>query len=227
MTCDLQDKSSERVAAEEDKSVSSRADYNSSDGSYCSDDTSSSSSWDSDLDDLEAFVLSSSVLKHRTQSSPVISSLRKTQDPAKQLMARMRKCESFGFPPCLSEHVKNEHELSNTVATIGRFGDTTTKPEDVLDKLLRSNGISSGMLVCADCSFLKVTDDHVKSYAAAAEAAREGAMDKLQKLYQDGTNLQASNIYGETLVHLVCRRGESSMLRFLIGAKVSVRVRGT
>ncbi|CAB9499215.1 ANK [Seminavis robusta] len=59
-----------------------------------------------------------------------------------------------------------------------------------------------------------------------ARAVRAGDLDTLRQLYHDkGYSLSACNRFGESLLHMSCRRGHASMVRFmLVEAKVNPRV---
>ncbi|KAL7434017.1 hypothetical protein ACHAXH_002216, partial [Discostella pseudostelligera] len=57
-------------------------------------------------------------------------------------------------------------------------------------------------------------------------AIRSNNVESLRKLHADGANLQCGNQYGETLIHLACRRSHRELISFLVKeAGVSLRVR--
>lgn len=75
--------------------------------------------------------------------------------------------------------------------------------------------------------FLEVTDERIKDYGQdCIQAVRENNIPLLRKMHNGGKNLQCSNRFGETLVHLACRRGLIEVVRFFIHeVQVSLRVR--
>ena len=56
-----------------------------------------------------------------------------------------------------------------------------------------------------------------------SRAIRNSDMDKVQALFEAGMSLDASNQFGESLIHMACRRGNLSIVEFMIRqAKVQV-----
>ena len=57
-------------------------------------------------------------------------------------------------------------------------------------------------------------------------AIRAQDIPKLKEMYESGKSMQCCNSFGESLIHMACRRGYTEVIRFLISrAKVSIRVR--
>jgi ankyrin repeat protein len=57
-------------------------------------------------------------------------------------------------------------------------------------------------------------------------AARSDDLDALRALHRSGKTLQCSNRFGESLIHIACRRGSLPVIAFLLDeAGVSIRVR--
>ena len=60
----------------------------------------------------------------------------------------------------------------------------------------------------------------------AVDAVRSSDVDTLRQLAAAGKNLQCGNRFGETLIHLACRRSHQDVVAFLIKeAGVSIKVR--
>ncbi|KAL7519778.1 hypothetical protein ACHAWX_004534 [Stephanocyclus meneghinianus] len=60
----------------------------------------------------------------------------------------------------------------------------------------------------------------------AVDAIRSGDLGLLRKLFSGGTNLQCANRFGESLIHMACRRSHRDVVSFLVNeAGVSLRVR--
>ena len=96
------------------------------------------------------------------------------------------------------------------VATIeARGGDPTIRP--VLD---------------VDDMFHTHTDEEIAVYPPTAMLVRNNDLAGLKMAHQSGSKLQTSNKFGESLLHIACRRGYDHIVRYLIEkADVNVWVR--
>ena len=74
--------------------------------------------------------------------------------------------------------------------------------------------------------FLKPTPEHIAAWDHdLLKAIRTQDLPLLQRMHQqDGKPLQASNQFGESIVHVCVRRGNSAILRYLLEQGVSPRV---
>jgi hypothetical protein len=100
------------------------------------------------------------------------------------------------------------------------------KPDDYLHKNLTARGLSFKAFDPNDDSFLAITDEGKTAYALVSQVTRNGDLEGLKELHSRGVCLQSSNAYGESIVHIVCRRKNLASLEFLTQhADVSVRVR--
>ena len=105
-------------------------------------------------------------------------------------------------------------------------GEETT-PKEIVMQALKCRGISSnGMKSAFDMPgdfFVESCDNYDQE---AVNAIRSNDIDALRKLHSIGTNLQCANKFGESLIHLACRRSNLDVVSFLINeAGVSLRVR--
>ena len=75
--------------------------------------------------------------------------------------------------------------------------------------------------------FREPTEEDFTSYNnTAVSAIRSRNIEKLRELYKNGTSLQSCNRFGESLVHMACRRGFTDVVEFLITeASISVNIR--
>jgi hypothetical protein len=131
------------------------------------------------------------------------------------VLNRMRRCQSA--------YIQEGEDASAQT----KVDPSTEKPEDCLAAIFLAEGLDLYDFAPTDDSFLKVTKEHIAGHTLeVTSAAREDNLVLLQKLHHEGKSLQCCNRYGESLVHIVCRRGSSDVLRFLIEeAKVSVTIR--
>jgi hypothetical protein len=218
----------------EDNTYSSSEDY--SDSSSASYSDSSDDSWDEELDELMTWVNTTLIGApeiRRLRSKPVVS----------KTVARSRTLPSNGKVPI---NVKNaDHALvlerisrsesffqSPVVMATSKVipAATSTKdsePEAYLHAMFAAMGYDSNEFGPDDDDFLEVTPEQVAAHSfKLTNAARRGDLAFLEQHLKEGKPLQCCNRYGESIVHIVCRRGRGTLLRFLIEeAKVTVMVR--
>jgi hypothetical protein len=84
-----------------------------------------------------------------------------------------------------------------------------------------------GLKKPASSTFLKPSDNEVDAYdIETVRAIRMGDLTTLKRLHAEGKDLNASNQFGESLLHMACRRGNVSILSFMLReAKVRVNQR--
>ena len=75
--------------------------------------------------------------------------------------------------------------------------------------------------------FIEYTDEQIEAYDMdVIRAVRSQDIPQLRTIHQAGKHLQCANRFGESLIHMACRRGFVNVVRFLVEeAGVSVRVR--
>jgi hypothetical protein len=75
--------------------------------------------------------------------------------------------------------------------------------------------------------FLKMTEDNISAYTPdIISAVRNQDLDQLQTFLDEGRQLQCCNRFGESVLHLACRHGSTSVVRFLLEeANLSLKVR--
>ena len=75
--------------------------------------------------------------------------------------------------------------------------------------------------------FIEHTEEQIKAYdMQVIQAIRTQDIEQLRQMHKSGRQLQCANKFGESLIHMACRRGFVDVVRFLVDeAGVSVRVR--
>ena len=140
------------------------------------------------------------------------------KDKHKPLKKRMRRSESSMFPvdaPLETKRVTNFNPNHHQV-----------KPEEFLKTIIEESGLSHESLNADPKSFLSIEKQQHPSYPIAALAARNEDVDLLRKLHVEGHKLQCSNKFGESIIHIICRRRRDDILDFLVSeVGVSLRVR--
>lgn len=100
------------------------------------------------------------------------------------------------------------------------------KPIEIVKKALSSRGAKCTTKPSMDVEndfFTKVTEMYDQEIV---NAIRSNDLESLKLLHAKGTNLQCGNRFGETLIHLACRRSHRDLVSFLVNeAGVSLRVR--
>jgi len=99
------------------------------------------------------------------------------------------------------------------------------KPLEVVIEILSSSGANSDTKPSIDVTdfFVKVDTMYDQD---VVNAIRSNDVDALRKLHSEGTNLECGNRFGETLIHLACRRSSRELVAFLVQeAGVSILVR--
>jgi hypothetical protein len=76
-------------------------------------------------------------------------------------------------------------------------------------------------------AFVKPTEKDLSSYdTAVVGAVRSSNLVALKSIHKEGKSLNACNQFGESLLHMACRRGNPEVVRFMVEeAKVNVNVR--
>jgi len=134
------------------------------------------------------------------------------------------KAEEFG-PPSTG---RSPSVIVSAVPDRIKFQDvaTNTKPIDVVKKALSSRGVACDTkpsLDIEDHYFTKVTEMYDQE---TVNAVRSNNVVHLRKMHGKGINLQCGNRFGETLIHLACRRSDLELILFLVNeVGVSLRVR--
>mmetsp|Transcript_6896 Transcript_6896/g.9131 ORF Transcript_6896/g.9131 Transcript_6896/m.9131 type:complete len:397 (+) Transcript_6896:39-1229(+) len=75
--------------------------------------------------------------------------------------------------------------------------------------------------------FCPITDEQLSSYTnEVVEATRENKIDALRAFHSEGNALDCCNRFGESLLHMACRRGYTDMVSFLLNeAHILVRIK--
>jgi hypothetical protein len=106
---------------------------------------------------------------------------------------------------------------------------TCTSPEDYLSNLLSSHGINitAQSYNLLDSFFSEPTEEEVTAYGSdVLNAVRGRDIEQLRLFKSLGRPLKCSNQFGESLLHLACRRGFVDVVKFLVDeADVPLRVK--
>jgi hypothetical protein len=103
-----------------------------------------------------------------------------------------------------------------------------TNPQDHLRTILESLGISADTRPALSMTdfFLETTPEHIAGYGLdIINAVREEDLDAMTRIRDSGATLQCCNKFGESIVHMACRRGSLSVINYLLRNGVSIRLR--
>lgn len=87
--------------------------------------------------------------------------------------------------------------------------------------------LCSAMQPLHETEFLRPTQEEIDAYSNAAVAAvRTSDVDALRRIHGEGQTLRCCNRFGESLLHVACRRSNADVVSFLLKeANVSPRIR--
>lgn len=99
-------------------------------------------------------------------------------------------------------------------------------PQTFLEKLLKSRGYSTQNFCSLDGGYYcKPTSLQKASYGVRiVQSVRQSNAELLEKLLKCGLSPNPCNAFGESIVHMVCRRGDSKLLKVLKDAGCSLQV---
>lgn len=104
-----------------------------------------------------------------------------------------------------------------------------TSPEDFVKAAVRANGFSPEVRSTISMTdfFEEPTDEQIAAYdQEVIQAICDRDLKKLRAMHSSGRTLQCCNRFGESLIHMACRRGFTEVVVFLVQeAEVSLRVR--
>lgn len=129
-------------------------------------------------------------------------------------------------PPSTSSHC--EKVIISAVPDSIKYQNSKadTKPIDIVTGALTSRGLKCEIkpsLEMEDDFFVKVTAMYDQDIV---NAIRSNDVENLRKLSESGVDLQCGNRFGETLIHLACRRSHIDLVSYLVDdASVSLHVR--
>jgi hypothetical protein len=107
--------------------------------------------------------------------------------------------------------------------------DVDPDPQTTLISILQSQGYKANIYKSSELNdfFLEMSDESTAAYDQdVITAVRDGDLHTLREMHKNGRPLQCSNKFGESLVHMACRRGLTDVVRFLIKeAGVTLRVK--
>jgi ankyrin repeat protein len=106
--------------------------------------------------------------------------------------------------------------------------DNEISPLEYVLSLCRSKGFNVCIQSSASCdTFQPPTDEQIELYDMDVITALRGQnIEVLRKMHTSGRSLQCCNRFGESLIHMACRRGFLDVVRFMVQeAHVSLCVR--
>merc|ERR1711920_890247 len=103
------------------------------------------------------------------------------------------------------------------------------KPSDYARSAFKANGFAIDSIKDeAESLFVKPTQEMIEAYKPQVlDAVRRNEIDKVKELHQSGVlKNNCCNKFGESILHLACRRGYTEIARYLLEeVKVDVNIR--
>jgi ankyrin repeat protein len=127
---------------------------------------------------------------------------------------------------------RQRNSINITMAQRSLAPRETTKPAqkkqrpDTLspEAYIRTLFVTAGCVISAPKAFSKPKEEDIAAYDLdVVRAIRSKNIEKLRELYTAGKNLNACNQFGESLLHMACRRGDIAIVKFMI-REANVRV---
>lgn len=76
---------------------------------------------------------------------------------------------------------------------------------------------TAAIAIATKLSFRKPNEEDIAAYdIESVRAVRSSNLEQLQELHVGGKSLDACNPFGESLLHMACRRGDSAIVKFLL-----------
>jgi ankyrin repeat protein len=100
-----------------------------------------------------------------------------------------------------------------------KHDDTSSNPQHCLESILAERGIQNTVHSYDSLTgfFEETKDEEVKAYGLdVLKAIRDSDIEQLRAFHQQGRPLKCSNRFGESLLHLACRKGLLTVVDFLI-----------
>ena len=152
-----------------------------------------------------------------------------------RIMKLAQSCTSL---PELASSIPSSDDLLVSESATGEL-DLNVSPATFVKTILLQSKSSTGAIrgndvisdaskrVSSDSYFLTYTPKQLEAYTTEkVNAVQTNDVNKLRSLLHSGETMQASNRFGESMLHTSCRRGFTSIVEFFIQeAKVNVRVR--
>lgn len=170
-------------------------------------------------------------LESQTQC-PFLSNVQTLTRPNSNIMKHSASCSS------LPQLASSSALLISEACTTGEL-DLSVSPSTFVQTIVLQSRSSTGSIhgkdivsdasqrVKQDSYFLPYSDDHLEAYTTDKVNAVQGNdVETLRSLLKSGHQMQASNRFGESILHTSCRRGFNDVVEFFMNeARVSPRVR--
>jgi Ankyrin repeats (3 copies) len=199
-----------------DDDVSTSSDYTLADDGNLSSGDDSDSSWDDDMDELMDWF-NGTILSPIEVKAPK----RNVSMPSLRHMATPKLFGSLGDKSSSSIILNRlgncQAQYFQTPKSLEASSSSSESPEDCIEDIFLQHGLNTSMVKTPDALFLKTTEEHIAAHSLETTlAARQGDLAYLKFCFKEGKSLQCCNIHGESIVHIVCRRGWDNILEFLV-----------
>lgn len=154
-----------------------------------------------------------------------------TPNPPARVGATTERVLEVAEPGCSAPLMERSSPVSSTTLPMASTDhqDETVSPIQYLEGLFAHHGIRMTRRQCVPIrdTSSRPSFEEIDAYSMETTlAVRTGDLAKLKELYHDkGYSLSACNRFGESILHISCRRGHAKMVEFMMSeAKVNPRV---
>jgi ankyrin repeat protein len=111
--------------------------------------------------------------------------------------------------------VQRAGQKRSLAASLGHVDYIEQSPADFVKSSIEEKGAEGKNP--KEVSFLKPTEEMIAAYKVELiNVFRENDIDKCRALHNDGMSFQCCNRFGESLIHMACRRGWTDLVKFLV-----------
>jgi hypothetical protein len=92
--------------------------------------------------------------------------------------------------------------------------------------MMKARGYTKKRCYALECGYHNKTTrtQRLSYHTYVVDLVKDGKVDELRKLFATGLSTNPANVHGEGLINLVCRLGQSDILRVMIDAGCDVQV---
>mmetsp|Transcript_15545 Transcript_15545/g.34669 ORF Transcript_15545/g.34669 Transcript_15545/m.34669 type:complete len:277 (+) Transcript_15545:195-1025(+) len=134
-----------------------------------------------------------------------------------------------GIRQIVGQQQKQPHHHNNSFCPTESVTTSTTpiSPQSYLISVFGNESFCVRPTLQVQDFFVQHTQEQINAYdMEVIRAVRSQDIDQLRSMHKAGRTLQCANRFGESLIHMACRRGFTDVVRFLVDeANVSVKVR--
>lgn len=180
-----------------------------------------------ELQDLTIESLVSKGLQHNLDCEDLQTQEGKPIVVIKENTQRVTSIGKVSSMPSLSSLLPQDNLGDSKELQIGSF--VNTNPAEFMKTIIISHGYDPKVIpvLSIENFFKPITIDQIAAYDnVITDAVRSQNLDLLRDLQRSGRHMECCNRFGESIMHMACRRGSTSVVTFLLDeCSSSIRLR--